>query len=254
MLKYDWLLHYKILLKKGFMARFNYYINPDAAVQKQNELRESIRIEPLKKEVQTIAGADISFNRGSDILYAGFVILRLPDLKVTARSLARVEVNFPYIPGLLAFREIPALMAAWKQIPEKPDVVIVDGHGIAHPRRMGIATHFGVLADQPTIGCAKNLLTGTYVEPDEPRGSYTFVHDGNENIGMAYRSRDKVNPVFISPGHRTSFDDARKIIEKCLTGFKLPETTRKVHEAVNEFRKRNLKDGYWENPTRELFS
>lgn len=236
------------------MATSDYYITPKVAIRKQNELRESIRIEPLNKKVQTVGGADISFNRGSDVLYAGFVLLRLPDLKVTAHSLARYKVNFPYIPGLLAFREIPALLKAWEQIADKPDVVIVDGHGIAHPRRMGIATHFGVVADQPTIGCAKNLLTGTYDEPDTARGSYRYINKDGENIGMVYRSRDNVNPVFISPGHRSSFEDARQIIEQCLRGYKLPETTRKAHEAVNEFRKGKLKAGYWENPEPGLFS
>lgn len=235
------------------MEASDYYITPKEAVQKQNKLQTKIKIEPLRKEVKTVAGADISFNRGSNVLYAGFVVLRLPDLKVIARSLARKEVHFPYIPGLLAFREVPALIKAWNQLPAKPDVVIVDGHGIAHPRRLGIATHFGVLTDQPAIGCAKNLLTGKYGELDTSQGSHQFLFEGEEKIGMAYRSRANVNPVFISPGHYVSFDDTRTIIQQCLTGYKLPETTRQAHDAVNMFRKSELKAGYWENRNLDLF-
>lgn len=236
------------------MDASDYYITPEEAVQEQHKLRQKTTIEPLPKEIKTIAGADISFNRGSDILYAGFVVLRLPDLQAVAQSLARKEVYFPYIPGLLAFREIPALMKAWNQLPEKPEVVIVDGHGIAHPRRMGIATHFGVLAGQPAIGCAKKILTGTYDEPDTSQGSYQYIVDGEEKIGMAYRSRTNVNPIFISPGHRVSFDDTQRIIEKCLTGYKLPETTRQAHQAVNKFRKGEIEPGYREIQDLDLFN
>ena len=155
---------------------------------------------------------------------------------------------------MLAFREIPALIKAWEQISIKPDVVIVDGHGIAHPRRMGIATHFGVVADQPTIGCAKNVLTGSYDEPDTVQGSYQYLKDGDENIGLVYRSRENVKPIFISPGHRTSFENTRQIIEQCLTGYKLPETTRKAHKMVNKFRKGEIEAGYRESTRRDLFN
>lgn len=231
----------------------DYYITPKAAIEKQNKQRECILIQSLQKEIQTIAGADISFNRGSDILHAGFVVLRLPDLSVAARSLATETVNFPYIPGLLAFREIPALMKAWNQLKRKPDVVIVDGHGIAHPRRMGIASQFGVAVDHPTIGCAKNILTGTHADLDQARGSFEYIMERDQRIGMAYRSRKKVNPVYISPGHKVSFEDSRVLFEQCLTGYKLPETTRQAHAAVNKLRRGEVEAGYWENPERDLF-
>lgn len=230
-----------------------YYITPKEAITKQQMLKERIKIQSLSGPVKTVAGADISFNRGSDELHAGFVVLRLSDLKVIARSLASKAVNFPYIPGLLAFREIPALLEAWKQLKIRPDVVIVDGHGIAHPRRMGIATQFGVTVDHPTIGCAKKILTGNFNNLQKEQGAFEYITENSAKIGMAYRSRARVNPVFISPGHKVSFEDSRAIIDQCLTGYKLPETTRQAHQAVNKLRRGEVEPGYWENPEIGLF-
>lgn len=209
----------------------------------QQELREEITIEPLTKEVETIGGADISFDRGSDAVYAGIVTLDMESLHPVAWSLVTTEIDFPYIPGLLAFREMPSLTDAWKQLEEKPDVLIMDGHGLAHPRRMGIATHFGISENWPTIGCAKNILTGDYVEPEIEKGSYEPVTDGDEVIGCALRTRTNVNPVFISPGHRVSFDNARLLVLRSVTRFKLPETTRWAHRLVNELRRGEREPG-----------
>jgi deoxyribonuclease V len=227
-----------------------YYITPKEAKARQLKLRERIKIQPFQGELHTAAGADISFNRGSNVLHAGFVTLRLPDLKVISRSLASKTVNFPYIPGLLSFREIPALLKAWEQLEVKPDVVILDGHGLAHPRRMGIATQFGITVDHPTMGCAKNILVGHHDKLKAAKGSFQYIEadKSNEKIGIVYRSRNKVKPIFISPGHKVSFADCRAIIEQCLTKFKLPETTRQAHMAVNKLRRGELEAGYWENP------
>lgn len=221
-------------------------LSPSEAVRRQKMLREEIRIEPLKTPVETVAGADISFSRGSDVMHAGMVILTFPDLKEVARSLVSARIDFPYIPGLLAFREIPSLLEAWELLKIKPDVVILDGHGIAHPRRMGIATHFGIVADQPTIGCAKKILTGTYEEPGMEKGNYTYITHRGEQVGMALRSRTNVKPVFISPGHLVSFDDAYSVVTQCLTGYRLPETTRIAHRMVNRLRRGEIKAGYSE--------
>lgn len=221
-------------------------ITPKEAIQIQHELKDRISLTQLDKEITTIGGADISFNRGSDIVHAGIVVLSVPDLEIKAQSLVTTEISFPYIPGLLAFRELPALMAAWQQCYRKPDVLILDGHGIAHPRRMGIATHFGVLTDHPTIGCAKNVLTGTYEEPKTEKGSYSFLMEGKEKIGMVLRSRTNVNPIFISPGHKTTFEDTMDVVMKALSKYKLPETTRAAHRLVNELRKGEIDEGYVE--------
>lgn len=220
------------------------YITSQKAKERQKLLRDKVSLQPLNKPVQTVAGADISFNRGSDKVYAGIVVLTYPDLSELARSLVITHVDFPYIPGLLAFREIPPLQEAWQNLGFKPDVVIVDGHGIAHPRRMGIATHFGILIDYPTIGCAKKVLTGNYKEPGNEKGSHSYLTENEERIGMALRSRTNVNPIFISPGHKVSFEDSKSIIMGCLTKYKLPETTRKAHRLVNQLRRGEIEPGY----------
>lgn len=235
-------------IQDGKKSTSKYYITPKEAIAKQQKLREQINIIPFKGELKTVAGADISFNRGSNVLHAGFVVLRLPDLQVISRSLATLTVSFPYIPGLLSFREIPALLEAWKQLTPKPDIVILDGHGLAHPRRMGIATQFGITVDTSTMGCAKNILTGEHEPLAQTKGSFQYINDKDEKIGIVYRSRDNVKPIFISPGNKVSFDDTREIIAKCLTRYKLPETTRQVHNTVNSLRKGELEPGFWENP------
>src|SRR5699024_3794145 len=137
-------------------------IQPAEAIQLQKRLREKIVLEPLTEAPQLVAGADISYNRGSDVMHAAIVVHELPGLQIVARSLVSDKTPFPYIPGLLAFRELPVLWKAWQQLRLKPDVLIMDGHGLAHPRRMGVATHFGIEIDRPTMGCAKSILTGTH--------------------------------------------------------------------------------------------
>ncbi len=152
---------------------------------------------------------------------------------------------FPYVPGLLAFREMPVLLKAWNQLQIKPDVLILDGHGLAHPRRMGIATHFGIEVDHPTIGCAKNILTGTHEEPGIDKGSYARVLDGDEMIGIALRSRTNVNPIFLSPGYKVNFEDAYSTVMQTLTKYKLPKTTRMPHRLANQLRKGETEEGYY---------
>lgn len=225
-----------------------YYITPKEARKRQQELRERIRIEPYPATPRTIAGADISFNRGSDELHAGFIVFDYATLQPLALALASVTVHFPYVPGLLSFREIPALMQAWQLLEPSPDIVVVDGHGIAHPRRMGIATQFGIEAGQPTLGCAKNVLTGTHEEPENEQGASTDLMDKEEKIGLVYRSRQNVKPIIVSPGHRVSFGDVQRIISHTLTGYKLPITTRRAHNWVNKLRKGVVAPGYYEAP------
>jgi deoxyribonuclease V len=212
----------------------------------QDKLRANIRLLPIKKDTQTIAGADISLNRFSEIIYAGIVVLRYIDLQPIAYSLVQSITRFPYVPGFLAFREVPALVEAFNQIPVKPDVIMVDGHGIAHPRRMGIAAHLGALIDVPTLGCAKKILFGKYEEPDPAKGNYTPIMDKTETIGYALRSKNKVKEIFISPGNNISFDDSMNIAMNCVRNHRLPEPTRRAHEFVNLFRTGHLQAGYHE--------
>ncbi|MDZ7682116.1 MAG: deoxyribonuclease V [Fodinibius sp.] len=229
------------------MAEHKYQdISPKQAVQKQQELTSQISIEPLKEKVETVAGADISFDRGSDGVHAAIIVLDINSLEPIARSLVTAPMAFPYIPGLLAFRELPVLLEAWEQLEQMPDVLVMDGHGLAHPRRMGIATHFGIEADQPTIGCAKNILTGSHGELNPKKGSTAKLVDEGEKVGFALRSRTAVNPVYISPGYKLSFGDAYNIMMQVLTKYKLPRTTRLAHRWANKLRKGETSEGYFE--------
>ena len=216
------------------------------ATKIQNELREKVRIEERELKITTIGGADISLNLYSTTIYAGIVLLSFPQLQPVAYSLVRAETRFPYVPGYLAFREVPALVKVWEQMKIKPGVLVVDGHGIAHPRRMGIATHFGALTGQPSMGCAKNILTGKFEEPGTEFGAYTPILDKGEQIGYAFRSKAKVNPVFISPGHLMGMNNSLQVIKQCTGKYRIPEPTRLAHELVNRFRTGQLEEGYHE--------
>lgn len=226
--------------------RLEYYksIDPGEAKKIQKNLSRHTSLEPLSEFPQYIGGADISFDIGSDKMHAAIIVLELPSLKPVARSLVSDKTSFPYIPGLLAFREMPVLLKAWNRLQLMPDVLILDAHGIAHPRRMGIATHFGIEIDKPTIGCAKNILTGTHGELNAEKGATAELFDEDEKVGFALRSRTNVTPVYISPGHKLSFDDAYSIVMKSLTKYKLPKTTRLAHQFANELRKGEAEVGY----------
>ncbi len=234
-----------------FKTLHSWDVTPEEAIKIQNELRGLVKVESLKKEIRYIAGADISFDKGSNIVYAGIIILKFPELEEIDRSLVITEVNFPYIPGLLSFRESPALIKAWEKIKVEPDVVVIDGQGIAHPRRFGIASHFGVLVDKPTIGCAKSLLVGKYDEPGEKAGSYSYLYDSGEIIGAVLRTRDNVQPVFVSVGHKITLEESIKIILQNVRGFRIPEPTRQAHNLVNALRRGEIKPGEQRKPEQE---
>ncbi|HEX8576911.1 MAG TPA: deoxyribonuclease V [Flavobacterium sp.] len=214
------------------------------ATQIQNELREKADISEREINIATIAGADISLNLYSPTIYAGIIILSFPQLIPLSYSLIKAETNFPYVPGYLAFREVPALAKAWESFLIKPDVMVVDGHGIAHPRRMGIATHFGIVTGQPSMGCAKNILCGKYEEPALQQHAYNSIIHKQENIGYAYRSKTKTAPVYISPGHLIGMQNSLEIIRQCTGKYRIPEPTRLAHELVNRFRKGELTEGF----------
>jgi len=219
----------------------------------QTELRDKISLEPLTSPIQTIAGADISLNRFSEIIFAGIVILRYSDLQPIGYSMVESKTTFPYVPGFLAFREVPALVQALQQIPIKPDILMIDGHGIAHPRRMGIAAHFGALTETVTMGCAKKILFGKWEEPGIQKGDSMPIISKNEIIGYALRSKFKNNPVFISPGNKMSMKDSLDIAIRCAGNYRLPEPTRRAHEFVNLFRTGKLEAGYHDLSPQLLF-
>lgn len=219
-------------------VRHAWDITPKEAVTLQRELATHVRIEPFTQTPHTIGGCDVSMNRFAPEGYAGFVTFSYPDLVVMETSAVEALIPFPYVPGLLSFREIPMLLAAWNLLKQKPDVLMVDGIGIAHPRRFGIASHLGVLLDIPTLGCAKSVLVGAYEEPGEAVGSTSPLTDPRtgEVMGAAVRTKAHVKPVFISPGHRMSIEDAVRLTLETTRGYRLPEPTRQAHIAVNEAR------------------
>lgn len=216
------------------------------ATQIQKDLRENLNVTERELNITTIGGADISLNLYSTTIYAGIIVLSFPRLIPIAYSLVKAETRFPYVPGYLAFREVPALVKVWEQLKIKPDVLVVDGHGIAHPRRMGIAAHFGSLTSQPSMGCAKNILFGKFEEPSLLQNSYSPIYDKQEQIGYAFRSKAKTAPVFISPGHLLGMNNSLQIIQQCTGKYRIPEPTRLAHELVNRFRKGELQEGYHE--------
>lgn len=173
-----------------------------------------------------IAGADVGFEQGGEVTRAAIVLLEYPSLERVEHQVARIATVMPYIPGFLSFRESPALLAAWEALSQKPDIVMVDGQGISHPRRLGIASHFGLLVDVPTIGVAKKRLCGQYQDLPEEPGSQQPLMDKGEQLGWVWRSKKRCNPLFIAPGHRVSLDSALMWVQRCMAGYRLPEPTR----------------------------
>jgi deoxyribonuclease V len=204
----------------------------------QRRLRDEVRLEPLDlAELRTVAGADLSFDRGSDTVFAGFVVLRLPDLEVVDRAGVRTQATFPYVPGLLSFREAPSLLEAWERLRVRPDALICDGQGLAHPRRFGLACHVGLLLDLPCAGCAKRILVGRHGPLGEAAGESTPLVDRGETVGAALRLRAGVTPVYVSPGHRCDLESAVALVRRCAGPTRVPETTRQAHLFVNRLRR-----------------
>jgi deoxyribonuclease V len=221
----------------AFQQLHQWDVTPKEAIEIQQRLRSMVSVAGLDKEPRLVAGCDISFDKGSDVVYAGIVVLGLPALIEVRRSTTIAQVKFPYIPGLLSFRESPALLEAWEKLEVQPDLVMIDGQGYAHPRRFGIASHFGVLIDLPTVGCAKTVLVGKYEEPDAKAGSYSPLIDREELIGAALRTQDGVNPVLVSVGHRINLESAIEVVMRCTKEYRIPEPTRQAHLLVNALRR-----------------
>ncbi|MBW4687412.1 MAG: deoxyribonuclease V [Komarekiella atlantica HA4396-MV6] len=199
----------------------------EEAIAIQEKLRSQVITEDKFKEpIQYVAGVDMGFEADGTISRAAVAVLSFPDLQVVETSLARRPTTFPYIPGFLSFREIPAVLDALEKIQIIPDIILCDGQGIAHPRRLGIASHLGLIIDIPTIGVAKSLLIGKHEDLPENRGSLQpLIHRG-ETIGAVLRTRTGVKPVYISSGHRVSLSTAIDYVLSCTPKYRLPETTR----------------------------
>lgn len=215
--------------------RHRWDVSPADAVALQHQLvTEIIYDQPLPlSELRYVAGVDVSVKENES--QAAVVVLSYPELQVVETVLARQPTPFPYIPGLLSFREGPALVEAFEKLQIVPDVFVFDGMGRAHPRRMGIAAHMGLWLQKPTIGCGKTHLTGKYTEPDAPKGSYSNLTDRGEVIGVVLRTKDKVKPVYISPGHLIDLPSSIEIIMVCTSKYRLPDPIRAAHNAAGKF-------------------
>lgn len=206
-------------------------VTPAEAMHIQCELRSRVATCPLVGPLQTVAGVDVGVRGGT--ARAAVVVLSYPELAVLERVVVDMPVTFPYVPGLLAFRECPAVLAACERLATVPDLVIVDGHGYAHARRFGLACHVGVVLDRPTIGCAKSRLIGEHEEPGAARGAWVELRDADEVIGLVVRSKQGARPLYISVGHRVDLATAMHCVLQCCRGYRLPETTRQAHMAAS---------------------
>lgn len=207
------------------------------AVETQERLRRAIRVTPLSRAPRLVAGADASYETGGDIFFAAVIVFSLTPWREVDRAGAWGRVAFPYIPGLLSFREAPILLQAFRKLRVAPDLIIFDSQGIAHPRRMGLAAHMGLLLSIPAIGCAKSRLIGDYREPGKRAGSRSPLMHEHARIGTVLRTRDGVKPVFVSPGHLIDHSGAARWVMKCCRGFRLPEPTRQAHILANGLRR-----------------
>lgn len=202
-------------------------VPPSRASEIQRELAQYVREAPLPVPPRTIAGLDVSVK--DDRVQAAIVVLKLPTLEVVDEATWRGPVAFPYVPGLLSFREIPAILPALEMLSVRPDVYMLDAQGRAHPRRFGLACHLGVLLDAPAFGVAKSLLVGHFEEPDPIKESTSPLFQKDEVIGRVVRTRDSVQPVYVSVGHKITLDEAVALTLACTTRYKIPEPTRLAH-------------------------
>jgi deoxyribonuclease V len=212
-------------------------LTPSEARRLQGELASRVVAGPALDlgGVRHVAGADVSTQ--GDRAYATVVVLEFPSLSPVEVQGFEAALEFPYVPGLLSFREIPSVAGALEKVETAVDALILDAQGLAHPRRMGLASHLGLFLDVPTVGCAKSLLVGSYEEPGEEKGSATdLVHRG-EGVGKVVRTRSRVSPVFISVGNRVDLESAVELMLACCTRYRLPETTRRAHDAANRLRR-----------------
>jgi deoxyribonuclease V len=201
-------------------------LEPAEAIALQRRLSCSVIKKSTLKAVNTVAGVDTAYRQ--NIARAAVVMMTYPALETMDEATAERGINYPYIPGLLTFREGPAVLAALSRLEILPDLLMFDGQGIAHPRRCGIASHIGVLMDVPSIGCAKTKLVGQYDEPALHRGAFTLLNHKGQTIGAVVRTRTNVAPVFVSTGHRVSLRDSIRFVLDCCRGYRLPETIRRA--------------------------
>ncbi|RLT98072.1 deoxyribonuclease V [Ketobacter sp.] len=211
-------------------------LTPKQAIQVQHQWRQRVVTEDQFGPVTTVAGVDVGFEQAGSVTRAAIVVLNASDLQPVDSALVKIPTSYPYIPGLLSFREMPAILQAFEQLKTRPDLILCDGQGTAHPRRFGIACHLGVWLDLPAIGVGKTRLVGQHVEPPDERGAWVPLQDKGETVGAVLRSRRGVKPLYVSPGHRVSLASAVHWVMHCVTRYKLPETTRQAHHLASNLK------------------
>lgn len=203
---------------------------PKEAIALQRALASRVRFAAPPAPIETVGGIDVSMRQGN--ARAAIVVMTLPTLQEIQRVCVDAPITYPYVPGLLSFREAPPILRALEQLEHIPDVLMLDAQGYAHPRRLGLASHIGVLLDHPTVGCAKSRLCGAHEEPARERGAHTPLRDGDEVIGAVVRTRTGVRPVYVSVGHRMTLQASVALVLACGKGYRLPEPTRWAHRAA----------------------
>jgi deoxyribonuclease V len=209
---------------------------PDEAVDLQRRLADRVDVSSPLRSFEFVAGCDIAYHTEQPLLYAAVVLLRVSDLAVVETRTVTGRVTFPYVPGLLSFREVPPLLEAFAELSRAPDVVMLDGQGIAHPRRFGLACHLGLWLGLPCLGCAKTWLVGDYTAPGPAAGDTAPLTIGGEPVGAVLRSAARAKPVFVSPGHRIDIASAVAVVRATLSGYRHPAPTREAHMAANRLR------------------
>jgi deoxyribonuclease V len=207
------------------------------AVTIQESLKDSVILKDLTGRIHRVAGADVSYAKGDETLYAGIVILSFPNLETLEEKWHKGVAPFPYIPGLLSFREVPFLLETLDKVAATPDLIFCDGQGIAHPRGLGLASHLGIWTGIPTLGCAKTRLVGEYREPGPERGAYSHLMVGGQRVGAVVRTRAGVKPIYVSPGYGITLQRAIEVALQVTGRFRLPEPIRAAHALVNRLRR-----------------
>ncbi len=215
-------------------------VSAEEATQIQEALKDRIILRKTFSKVTTIGGADAAYSKNGNLLFGAIVVLSFPEMEVADTATADGKILFPYIPGLLSFREGPILVKAFQKLRLKPDMMIFDGQGIAHPRGMGLASHMGLWLDLPSIGCAKTPLLGEFVVPGLRKGSFEWIRKEGKKVGAVLRTRDHIKPLFISPGHRIDFATSNQLILESCKGSRFPEPLRKAHQLAERMAHRAL--------------
>lgn len=209
-------------------------VTPEQAIRIQENLRHRIILRKTFSKVTTIGGADVSYPKEGNFLLGAVVVLSFPQMETQDAATACAKIPFPYLPGLLTFREGPILIKAFQKLRTRPDVLIFDGQGIAHPREMGLATHLGIWLNLPSMGCAKTPLLGGSVTPGLQKGSYELIRQDGREVGVVLRTKDRVKPVFVSPGHRIDLWTSIQLVLDSCQGFRIPEPLRRAHHLSRQ--------------------